>query len=73
MTALGRFRTIAEDSPVPSGFRTVVSLKASHLERDGAKYQLNPGMQVFAENNLGSRTVLEYLLLAIQRTMHEDA
>ena len=47
------------------------SLKAPYLERDGAKYQLSPGMQVNAEINLGSRTVLEYLLSPIQKTMHE--
>jgi len=28
-------------------------------------------MQVSAEINLGSRTVLEYLLSPIQKTMHE--
>lgn len=59
------------DNPVQSGFRTIVSLKAPYVERDGAKYQLGPGMQVSAEINLGSRTVLEYLLSPIQKTMHE--
>ena len=59
------------DNSVQNGFRTIVSLKAPYLERDGAKYQLNPGMQVSAEINLGSRTVLEYLLSPIQKTMHE--
>ena len=47
------------DNAAQNGFRTIVSLKAPYLERDGAKYQLNPGMQVSAEINLGSRTVLE--------------
>ena len=59
------------DNSVQSGFRTIVSLKAPYLERDGAKYQLSPGMQVSTEINLGSRTVLEYLLSPIQKTMHE--
>ncbi|MGH8768214.1 MAG: HlyD family efflux transporter periplasmic adaptor subunit, partial [Burkholderiales bacterium] len=59
------------DNSVQGGFRTIVSLKAPYLERDGAKYQLGPGMQVSAEINLGSRTVLEYLLSPIQKTMHE--
>lgn len=54
-----------------SGFRTIVSLKAPYLERDGAKHQLSPGMQVNAEINLGSRTVLEYLLSPVQKTLHE--
>ncbi|HYA19098.1 MAG TPA: HlyD family type I secretion periplasmic adaptor subunit, partial [Burkholderiales bacterium] len=59
------------DNSAQSGFRTIVSLKAPYLERDGAKYHLSPGMQVSAEINLGSRTVLEYLLSPIQKTMHE--
>jgi HlyD family secretion protein len=59
------------DNSVQGGFRTIVSLKAPYLERNGAKHQLSPGMQVSAEINLGSRTVLEYLLSPIQKTMHE--
>ena len=59
------------DNLAQSGFRTIVSLKAPYLERDGVKHQLSPGMQVSAEINLGSRTVLEYLLSPIQKTMHE--
>jgi hemolysin D len=59
------------DNSVQGGFRTIVSLKAPYLERDGAKHQLSPGMQVSAEINLGNRTVLEYLLSPIQKTMHE--
>jgi HlyD family secretion protein len=35
------------------------------------KYRLAPGMQVTAEVNLGSRTVLEYLLSPVQKTVHE--
>ncbi|HUL42009.1 MAG TPA: hypothetical protein VLV32_08930 [Burkholderiales bacterium] len=46
-------------------------MKAPYLEREGAKYHLNPGIQVDAEINLGSRIVLEYLLSPIQKTMHE--
>ncbi len=61
----------ASDNPFQSGFRTIVSLKAPYLERDGAKHQLSPGMQVSAEINLGSRTVLEYLLSPVQKTLHE--
>jgi hemolysin D len=61
----------AGKSPMQSGFRSIVSLKAPHLERDGAKYQLSPGMQVPAKINLGSRTVLDYLLSPIQKTMYQ--
>ncbi|HUL42012.1 MAG TPA: hypothetical protein VLV32_08945 [Burkholderiales bacterium] len=54
-----------------SDFRTIVPLIAPQLKRDCAKYHLNPGIQVDAEINLGSRTVFEYLLSPIQKTMHE--
>jgi len=32
---------------------------------------MSPGMQVSAEINLGSRTILEYLLSPVQKTLHE--
>ena len=71
MAALGRYPTIAEDNLVQRSFRTIVSLKAPYLERDGAKNQLSPGRQVSAEINFGNRTVFEYLLSPLQITMHE--
>jgi HlyD family secretion protein len=63
-----------DDPSVPNqGYRTLVALAAPVLERDGRQYQLSPGMQVSAEVNLGSRTVLEYLLSPIQKTVAEAA
>ena len=55
----------------PSGFRTLVALDSSYLERDGKKYQVSAGMIVSAAVNLGSRTVMEYLLSSVQKVMHE--
>jgi HlyD family secretion protein len=55
----------------PLAFRTLVDLKAQHLEADGRRYSLAPGMQVVAEIHLGSRTVLEYLLSPVQKAFHE--
>lgn len=55
----------------PSGFRALVSLDTPFLERDGRKFALNAGMQVSAEVNLGSRTVMEYLLSPVQKTVLE--
>ncbi len=55
----------------PSGFRALVSLDTPYLERDGRKYALNAGMLVSAEVNLGSRTVMEYLLSPVQKTVLE--
>jgi hemolysin D len=54
-----------------SGYRTLVSLNTPYLEADGKRYPLSPGMQVTAEINLGTRTVLEYILSPVQRTLHE--
>jgi hypothetical protein len=55
----------------PSGFRTLVTLENPHLERDGKQFRLTAGMQVSAEMNQGSRTVMEYLLSPVQKTAHE--
>ena len=55
----------------PSGFRALVALDTPYLERDGKKYAVNAGMLVSAEVNLGSRTVMEYLLSPVQKTVME--
>lgn len=70
----GERRANAGESPgAGSGYRTLVSLAAPYLEVDGKRYPLSPGMQVTAEINLGTRTVLEYVLSPLQRTLHEAA
>lgn len=60
-----------EGASAGSGYRTLVSLRTPYLEVDGKRYPLTPGMQVTAEINLGTRTVLEYVLSPVQRTLHE--
>ncbi|HWQ39161.1 MAG TPA: HlyD family type I secretion periplasmic adaptor subunit, partial [Burkholderiales bacterium] len=55
----------------PSGFRALVALNEPYLERDGRRFGLNPGMGVSAEIHLGERTVMEYLLSPVQKTLHE--
>ncbi|HWA12787.1 MAG TPA: HlyD family type I secretion periplasmic adaptor subunit [Burkholderiales bacterium] len=55
----------------PSGFRALVALDSPYLERDGRRLRLSPGMLVSAEVNLGQRTVLEYLLSPVQKTVLE--
>lgn len=55
----------------PSGYRTLVALKTPFLEKDGERHKLTSGMQASAEINLGSRTILEYLLSPVQKTVHE--
>ncbi len=64
-------RDMREHVMPPSGFRTLVILDHPYLERDGKQFRLTAGMQVSAEVNLGSRTVMEYLLSPVQKTAHE--
>jgi HlyD family secretion protein len=55
----------------PSGFRTLVALDSPYLERDGKRFRISAGMIVSAEVNIGSRTVMEYLLSPVQKVTHE--
>ena len=67
----------ANDSDKPAAgqsqlsYRTLVELKSTELESRGQRLKLTPGMQVSAEINLGTRTVLQYLLSPIQKNLHE--
>lgn len=60
-----------EDVMPTSGFRTLVMLDSSYLRRDGKQFRVSVGMLVSAEVNLGSRTVIEYLLSPMQKVTHE--
>ena len=55
----------------PLSYRTLVQLNSTELQSRGQRFKLAPGMQVSAEINLGSRTVLQYLLSPIQKNLHE--
>ena len=55
----------------PAGCRALVALDAPYLERDGKRFRVSAGMLVSAEVNLGSRTVMEYLLSPVQKVTHE--
>jgi HlyD family secretion protein len=60
------------DRPMgPLAYRALVELKRQELAIDGAKYALAPGMQVSSEINLGTRTILEYVLSPVQKAWHE--
>jgi len=59
-----------QDLPA-SGFRALIDLSEPFMQAQGKRYRLSPGMQVSAEINLGTRTVLQYLLSPIQKTLHE--
>ena len=55
----------------PLTYKTLLVLDKQQLERDGQLFNLRSGMQVTAEIMLGKRTVLEYLLSPIQKTIAE--
>lgn len=55
----------------PADCRALVALDAPYLERDGKRFRGSAGMVVSAEVNLGSRTVIEYLLSPVQKVTHE--
>lgn len=58
------------DRPMgPLAYRALVALEAQQLD----SYPLAAGMQVAAEINLGTRTVLEYLLSPVRKALHEAA
>jgi HlyD family secretion protein len=59
-----------QDQPA-SGFRALIELPEPFLQAQGKRYRLAPGMQVNAEIKLGTRTVLQYLLSPVQKTLHE--
>jgi len=59
-----------QDQPA-SGFRALIELPEPFLQAQGKRYRLSPGMQVNAEIKLGTRTVLQYLLAPVQKTLQE--
>jgi len=62
------------DRPMgPLAYRALVELKHQELESDGARYALGAGMQTSAEINLGTRSVLEYLVSPVRKAWHEAA
>lgn len=66
--------THADNSRSPgTGYKVVVALAAQTLTHHRHRYSLTPGMQVTAEFNQGTRTVLNYLLSPVMTTLAEAA
>jgi hemolysin D len=61
-----------KDQPESMIYKALVSLGAQNLIADGKPFKLVPGMQVTAEINQGKRTVLEYLLSPLEKTVRES-
>ncbi len=56
---------------VTANYKAQIKLNQQHLIRDDKTFRLLPGMQVVAEIHLGSRSILEYLLSPVQKTVSE--
>lgn len=56
----------------PSVYKAIISLSSQVLESEGKQLKLVPGMQVVAEINQGSRTVMRYLLSPVSKTLDES-
>ncbi len=54
-----------------AAYRALIALNTNHLDSQGSKLKLTPGMLVNAEIHLGTRSVIEYLLSPVQRVTHE--
>lgn len=63
----------SQSKPQVTTYKALIGLNSQELEAQGGKFKLVPGMQVTAEIHQGRRTVLEYLLSPVQKTLHESA
>jgi hemolysin D len=57
----------------PLTSKAPVSPNTQVLQAQGERLKLVPGMQVVAEINQGQRTVMEYLLSPVGKTLHDSA
>jgi hemolysin D len=63
----------SKDKPPPQlTYKALIALKSQSLDAQGQSFKLVPGMQVVAEINQGRRTVMEYLLSPVQKTLHDS-
>ena len=67
-----RFKESSSSAGGAYGYKALVGLGQQALHSAGAELSLVPGMQVVAEINEGRRTVLEYLLSPVQKTLKES-
>ena len=53
-------------------YKALIALKAQALDAQGRSFKLVPGMQAVAEIHQGQRTVMEYLLSPVQKTLYDS-
>lgn len=62
-----------DKSAAPSlTYKALIVLNQQVLKAQGEQFKLVPGMQVIAEINQGRRTVMEYLLSPVQKTLYDS-
>jgi HlyD family secretion protein len=55
-----------------TGYKALIALKSQGLDAQGGHYKTVAGMQVVAEIHQGQRTVMEYLLSPVRKTLQES-
>ncbi|MCE1242906.1 MAG: HlyD family type I secretion periplasmic adaptor subunit [Oryzomicrobium sp.] len=61
-----------KSTPQTPAYKALISLKNQRLDTQGKSFKLVPGMQVIAEIHQGRRSVFEYLLSPVQKTLHDS-
>lgn len=59
----------SSNSQMQSAYQAILTPSEQHVEKDGERLELRPGMAVVAEIKLGERSVMEYLLSPIRQTL----
>ncbi len=62
----------ADKGNSPLAYKALVALGSQVLDARGKAYRLVPGMQVVAEIHLGRRTVMDYLLSPVEKTLDDS-
>lgn len=65
--------SVAPENEALSPYKAIVKLEEQSLRGAAADWPIAPGMQVIAEVKQGERTVMEYLLSPVRRTLGEAA
>ena len=63
----------SDDRSRISPYKAVIKLDSQQLVAGDSRWPLVPGMHVAAEIKQGTRTVLEYLLSPVSKSLHEAA
>lgn len=66
-------KDLSGESAAPTmTYKALISLGSQVIHAEGEKLRIVPGMQVIAEINQGQRSVMEYLLSPVRKTLHDS-